>query len=107
MAQSKVQIIKDARILAEVASIQGSDKEKKTWTPDKQSVLIWNLFRTNPALKFAAMSVEEKQKAFMQWQADWSNGRLAYPSNTARSLAEAGYAARPASEEFVMPEEVK
>lgn len=98
--ESKLKPIKDVRILELVKEMQGPSAATKQWTPDQQCILIWQLFRTNPAMKYGAMTDDEKKKAFLQWQADWANGRLAYPSNTARSLAEAGLAAKPASAEF-------
>lgn len=104
---AKIVEIKDERILKEVRDIQGDKPETKDWTPDKQMKLIWNLFRTNPKLKFAAMSKEEVVAAFKQWESEWNNGRLAYPSNTARSLAAGKLAAAPSSEEFVATDGIK
>lgn len=102
MAESKVKEIKDERVLNAVRAIQKESPETKDWTPEKQAVLIWYLIKTNPQFEkaFKAISKEDNQKAYDQWMADWNNGRLAYPSNTARSLALAKLAAPPKSDEF-------
>lgn len=107
MAEVKIKPITDSRIITEVKAIQGDKPETKQWTPEHQMKLIWNLFRTNPAMKYAAMTAEEKKKSYQQWVADWNNGRLAYPSNTARSLAEAGLARKDVASEFQADADIK
>ena len=106
---AKIAKIDSARILAEVKDIQGADAATKRWTPEKQMKLIWNLFKTNPhfAPCFKELKPEENKAAFVQFAKDWDEGRLAYPSNTARSLAEAGLALGTDTTEFNADDSLK
>jgi hypothetical protein len=94
---AKVAKIESERVLAEVKDIQtakGGEAKQHRWTPEDQKLLLWYLFKTNPMLKphFAKLTKEDNIKAYQQFCEDWDKGRLAYPSNTARSLADMGLA---------------
>src|ERR1700753_2153364 len=98
--QAKVTAITNARVVKEVVDIQGSGPESKLWTPEKQKLLLWNVLRSNPSLKFEKLTADELKAAWQDWCECWDGGRLAYPSNTARGLAAAGLAAGAREEEF-------
>lgn len=101
MAEVKIKKITDERVLKAVRDIRGKTPvEKFVWTPDHQTRLVWLLMRRNEHFQDKAGETpdqrnERLKKGYAQWEADWNNGRLAYPSNTARSLAESGECRKP------------
>lgn len=105
----KIKAITDPVIIREARAICGKES---LWTPDHQRKLIWNLFRTPLAEGGCLVPVPDKdgkgkEQAVKNWLALWDNGRLAYPSNTARSLAEGGHCAKPITAETVSVDGMK
>lgn len=58
------------------------------WTSDHHAMFIWDYFRGEGFLKGAAPEVIKK--AAQDWVAIHNNGRVAYASNQAKGLADAG-----------------
>ena len=92
--------IKDEKILELARRVQGDSL--LPWNADKQSRLIWNLFRS---IMPEFDSKEEKDRAAKAWLAFWNTGSLSFSSNTAKRLADSGvceraqrYSAKPDTE---------
>lgn len=81
--------IKDSAVLREAGKLVETEQ---VWDENKHMKLIWNLFRTE--LGYQPL---EGAKANMvaKWNALWSNGRLAYSSNCAKGLVDAGICSAP------------
>ena len=93
MATNKA--IKDESILRIARAICTPDED---WTSQKHAVLIWKLFREE--LGYVPPAPQAMAK---KWDSLFNNGRLAYSSNCAKGLAEAGVC-RPPSKDAKLAE---
>lgn len=83
---AKTNPIKDESVLA-LAKKHCAPTDK--WESKHHAMLIWDYFRSK------GFAPADLKKAGMEWDAFYSNSRMAYASNQAKGLAEAGICAKP------------